>query len=253
MIDNAKIFQITDPEEKAGEPDTMLNRSAVYENMTRWLTILIIAALPGICQGQFSVNARYILGQSDILSKDLIYQNGQHVSLEYNFRLKQKRLEFRPGIGYSNTFNGEFGDAHFSAVDLDMGVAIYPFDFAGDCHCPTFSKEGELFKKGFFLEVTPGISAQKFERVDTRISDHLPFPIEDKHIIGKIGGAAGLDIGIFRQLTLTPMISVTLLTSSEWDGLNPDGSISKLNDYFYYGFGMRLTYSIKEKFLRRRH
>ncbi|MFZ1678231.1 MAG: hypothetical protein WAT91_13215 [Saprospiraceae bacterium] len=221
--------------------------------MIRCLTLLLIAALPGICQGQFSLNARYTLGQSDVLSKAFIYQNGQHVSLEYNFRLKQKRLEFRPGIGYRNTFNGEFGDGHFSAADLDVGVAIYPFDFAGDCHCPTFSKEGELFKKGFFLEVIPGVGLQKFERVDSRISDHLPFPIQNKHLIGKIGGAAGLDIGILRQLTLTPMISVTYLTSTYWDGLNTDGTISKLNDYMYYGFGIRLTYSIKEKFLRRRH
>jgi hypothetical protein len=221
--------------------------------MARWLALLLIAALPGICHGQFSLNARYMLGQSDVLSKAFIGQNGQHVSLEYNFRLKQKRLEFRPGIGYRSTFSGKSGDGQFTSFDLDLGVAIYPFDFAGDCHCPTFSKEGELFKKGFFLEVTPGVGTQKFERVDSRLSDHLPFPIQSKHLLGKIGGSAGLDIGIFRQLTLTPMISATLLTSTDWDGLNEDGTISKLDDYLYYSFGIRITYSIKEKFLRRRH
>ncbi len=253
MIDKAKIFQIQDLLEGAVRPDTMQIWSDVFKNMARCLILLLFIALPGISQAQFSINARYVLGQSDVLAQESINQNGQHVSLEYNFRLKQRRLEFRPGIGYRTTFNGEFGDGHFSAVDLDLGVAIYPFDFAGDCHCPTFSKEGELFKKGFFLEVTPGISAQKFERVDSRLSDHLPLPIQSKHFVGKIGGAAGLDIGIFRQLTLTPMISVTFLTSSDWDGLNQDGTTSKLNDYLYYGFGMRITYSIKEKFLRKRH
>jgi hypothetical protein len=253
MIDHAKIFEIKDPMEKPGKPDTIQNRPNVKKNMNRWFALLLILALPAFCRGQFSLNARYTLGQSDVLSKAVIYQNGQHVSLEYNFRLKQKRLEFRPGIGYRRTFSGKFGDGQFTAADLDLGVAIYPFDFAGDCHCPTFSKEGELFKKGFFLEVIPGLSTQKFERVDSRITDHLPFPIQNKHLIGKIGGAAGLDIGIFRQLTLTPMISVTYLTSTYWDGLNEDGTIAKLNDYMYYGFGIRLTYSIKEKFLRKRH
>lgn len=253
MIDSAKIFEIKDPMEKPGRPDTIRNWADVKKNMAKWFTLLLISALPGFCQGQFSLNARYTLGRSDVLSAATINQDGQHISLEYNFRLKQKRLEFRPGIGYRSTFSGKFGDGQFTAFDLDLGVAIYPFDFAGDCHCPTFSKEGELFKKGFFIEVTPGVSEQKFERVDSRLSDHLPLPIQSKNLVGKIGGSAGLDIGILRQLTLTPMISATLLTSTDWDGLNADGSSGKLDDYLYYSFGLRITYSIKEKFLRRRH
>ena len=253
MIRTAKIFQIKDLRWRTGKSYTMKIRETVYKDMARWFLLLLILAFPCFCFSQFGINARYLVGNSDILSEDFVSQDGYHVSLEYHFRLKQKRLEFRPGAGYRFTHDKNYGDGHFKAYDFDLGVAVYPFDFAGDCHCPTFSKDGELFKKGFFIEIIPGISQQTFTRLESRLSDHLPLPIESKNMIGKIGGAIGLDLGFFRQVTITPMVSATLLTSADWDGLELTGDPEKLDDYMYYGFGLRVIYSIKEKFLRRRH
>jgi len=222
----------------------------VKTHMTRCCSLALLTVLPCLCFSQIGLNARYFFGKSDILSQSNISQDGVHAALEYNFRLEQKRIEFRPGAGYRYTFPGDHS-GNFSAYDLDFGTAIYPFDFAGDCDCPTFSKEGNLIKKGFFLEFIPGVSYQTLSRKETEPNDPSRLPIRSKNFVWKIGGAAGLDIGITDRYTITPMFSMTMLSSSEWEGLLLDGSSGKLDDYVYMGGGLRLTYNAEEKRRRR--
>jgi hypothetical protein len=211
-----------------------------------WL--LMICPLAGY--GQFGVNVKYLFGQSETLETVNLSQDGLHASLEYSFRLKQKRLEFHPGLGYRFTFNTNSYDGYFNAIDLDMNTAVYPFDFAGDCDCPTWSKDGTLLKKGLFLEVSPGVSYQTIHRYNAP-DGFLQDPVTDQQVIWKLGGALGLDIGITEQFTLTPMFSYTILSSSEWDGLNRDGAIGTLDDFNYLGAGMRFTYKPDPKRRRR--
>ena len=221
--------------------------------MTRWFFLLFISSIPCLCISQVGIYSRYLFGKSDILDAEYIGQNGQHTSLEYNFRLAQKRLEFRPGVGYRTTFQGNNGDGHIKGYDFDIGTAIYPFDFGGDCDCPTFSKDGNLVKKGFFFEVTPGVSYQILSRLRSEPDDPSRLPIRSKNLVWKIGGAAGLDIGISEKYTLTPILSATMLSSSEWEGLRKDGSAGTLDDHVYYGTGFRLTYNAEDKKRRRRN
>ncbi len=223
----------------------------VFSNMTHRLLLLGFLLLPVLASSQIGINYKYIIGKSDFLSANGISQDGHQYLVEYNFRLKQKRLEFRPGAGYRYTFGGNLRVGHFNAYDLDLGVAIYPFDFAGDCHCPTFSKEGKLFKKGFFLEVIPGVSLQKFTRTEIEPNSSVPIPIEDQQMIWKIGGALGLDIGISDMITITPMVSLVKLGSADYEGLLSDGGAAKLEDYSYLAPGIRLTYHPDEKRRRR--
>ena len=224
--------------------------------MLKWFTPLLLIICPLVSYGQFGANIKYQIGQSKTLDEVHFSQDGMQASLEYGFRLKQKRLEFHPGIGYRFTWNKDALEGYFNSIDLDLNTSIYPFDFAGDCHCPTFSKDGELFKKGFFLEISPGIAYQTLHRTKF-MSDVYPFPTErvnitSNEVIFKIGAAAGLDIGLSEQLTLTPMVSMTWLSSKEWEGLNRTYSdLITLDDYSYIGAGLRLAYKPDPKRRRR--
>ncbi|HUR30996.1 MAG TPA: hypothetical protein VMZ69_06160 [Saprospiraceae bacterium] len=219
--------------------------------MIRWCSFLLFMSLPYFGFSQISLNVRYLSGKSEILDAQNISQDGFHASAEYHLRLKEKRLEFRPGLGYRSTTAGTSKDGYFNSFDFDLGTAIYPFDFAGDCHCPTFSKDGGLFKKGFFLEVIPGVGYQILSRLRSEPNDPSKLPIRSKNINWKLGGAAGLDIGISDHFTLTPMLSATMLSASEWDGLRQDGTSANLDDYVYFGAGIRITYNAEDKKRRR--
>jgi hypothetical protein len=200
---------------------------------------------------QMSLNIKALFGQSKTLDTVLISQNGFQASLEYGFRLKQKRLEFHPGLGYRITLNRSSAEGYFHSLDMDLNTSVYPFDFAGDCHCPTFSKEGKLFKKGFFLEVSPGLSFQSLQRLKAIPDGTLPEPIKSSNVVLKIGGSVGLDIGITEEFTLTPMFSLTTLSADTWDGLRQDGSPGALKDFSYLGAGIRLAYKADPRHRRR--
>ena len=171
-------------------------------------------------------------------------------SIVYGFRLPEKRLEFHPGIGYRFTWNNPSYDGYINAVDIDLNTSIYPFDFGGDCDCPTFSKEGGVVKKGFFLEFAPGGSFQALNRLRSDLDDPSKLPIRSKNFVWKIGGAAGLDIGFSEQMTVTPIVSMTWLSASKWDGLRADGTDGNLEDLMYLGTGIRISYNSDSK---RRH
>jgi hypothetical protein len=217
--------------------------------MAKWFIPLLLILCPLVGYSQFGVNVKYLFGQSEILDEVNLNQDGMQASLEYGFRLKQKRIEFHPALGYRFTWHNSSYDGYFRSLDLDLNTAIYPFDFAGDCHCPTFSKDGELFKKGFFLEVSPGVSYQTLHRY--RADGILREPVSNSEVILKISGAVGLDIGINEQITITPMVSYTLLAPSDWGGLNTDGTIGNLDDYKMLGTGLRISYKPDPKRRRR--
>ena len=225
--------------------------------MIKRFTHLLLILCPLVSYGQFSVNIKYLFGQSDILDEQLFSQDGMQASLEYGYRLKEKRLEFHPGLGYRTTWNKEALEGYINSVDFDFNTAIYPFDFAGDCDCPTWSKDGTLFKKGFFFEVGPGIAYQTLHRTiittpgNPTIQQRVD--INSSEVVFKIGAAAGLDIGISEQITLTPMVSMTWLSSEEWKGRDREGEspVGTLDDYTYIGAGLRLAYKPDPKRRRR--
>ena len=204
--------------------------------MIRSITIVALVLVPFLSFSQFGINARYLTSNT----AGIVSQNGFLAGIEYHFRLKSNRVEFHPLFGYRRSFEAGYG-SHLTSFDFDFNTAIYPFDFEGDCNCPTFSKQGTLFKKGFFLEFQPGIGYQ------TIYITHL----ENEHssnVVFKLGGAAGLDIGLSDQYTLTPFISGTTFISGEWEVLKenlPSGG-GKLDDFIVFGAGIRLSYSSED-------
>ena len=200
--------------------------------MLRFLPILVLSSLPLFSFSQFGINARYLTSNT----AGIVSQTGFQVGVEYHFRLKSNRVEFHPLLGYRRSFDDGYG-SHLTSIDFDFNTAIYPFDFEGDCNCPTFSKQGTLFKKGFFFEFQPGLGYQTIYIT----------PLENEHssnLVFKLGGAVGLDIGLSDQYTLSPFISGTTFFSGEWEVLEqniPDGG--KLDDFIVFGAGVRLSYS----------
>jgi hypothetical protein len=120
--------------------------------------------------------------------------------LVYTFRNKNFRLEVVPGLFYLQPRAlgigqpGQNGSGFMGGVDL----RAYPMDFEGDCMCPTFSRRGDVFQKGFFVELGGGYYQMQipFDDVD----------LETNQFFARIG--AGLDIGIARKWTLTPGLRI---------------------------------------------
>jgi hypothetical protein len=249
MNNGAKIFEIKEAILGPIPNHNNVCKQIVKAYMSKWCFLLFVSLLPcfSYTYSQVSLNLKALFGQSNILESENISQDGLQASAEYHFRLKQKRIEFRPALGYRFTWNSSDYGGYFNSIDFDFNTAIYPFDFAGDCHCPTFSKSGDLFKKGFFLEVNPGVGYQTLTRVRSDPDDPDNLPIKSKNYVWKIGGSAGLDIGLSDKYTLTPLLSGTILSTVDWDGLNNDGSSGQLNDYVFLGTGIRITYNSDDK------
>lgn len=221
-------------------------------------TILILC--PIISYGQISLNLKYISGQSELLGEYRFSQDGMHASLEYGFRLKSKRLEFHPGLGYRFTFFNH-GDKDYSkdnvygysnSLDLDFNTSVYPFDFAGDCDCPTWRKEGTLIKKGFFFEVSPGLAFQTMHLEDWPSEGYEGYlPNTSSNLLFKISLGAGLDIGLSEEFTITPLFSWTKLSNGTWESFEEIGFPEVFDDQSYLGAGLRLAYKPDPKRRRR--
>ncbi|HEX5112226.1 MAG TPA: hypothetical protein VFV79_05230 [Saprospiraceae bacterium] len=202
--------------------------------MRRLLTLLAFALLPLIASSQIGINARYQKGNSFYIN-----QSGFYAGLEYYFRLKTHRVEFHPMLGYRRSFDTKPTVGYNSSIDFDINTAFYLFDFEGDCNCPTFSKQGKLVQKGFFFELQPGLGYQTIYVTEVDGG-------KSSNIVGKLGLAAGLDIGLSDQYTLTPFLSATRIFSGEWEVLRQYTGDGKMDDYLVYGFGVRFSHHTEE-------
>jgi opacity protein-like surface antigen len=166
--------------------------------------------------------------------------NGFHIGVDYWFRLKEKRIEFFPEVSYEK-YSQDFGliKDDISTFNFYLNTNFYLFDFEGDCNCPTFSKGGDFFEKGFFIQVSPGISYFRLS-ANSEINE-----VSDSDSSFGIGLGAGLDIGISDFLTITPIVKYTWLPNVSRDELatfsdeDLDASVSQ----FYGGIriGIRWT------------
>jgi outer membrane protein W len=168
--------------------------------------------------------------------------NGWTFEGAYWFRLKDYRVEFYPGIGYSQfTSNNNilFEEDQLKLKHLFWGVRVYPFNFEDDCMCPTFKKQGGLFEDGFFLSLTPHFI---FTEQITRFSNLEDQKVKSNTYLTDLG--AGLDIGVSEFFTLTPEVRYRF--SGNYNSVplnNAEVNInweSSLNGwYFGIGIGLR--------------
>ncbi len=167
---------------------------------------------------QVGLNVGYrslsIATEDNEITKDLDLAGiaGFHAGLNYWFRLKKYRVEFSPEVSYSRfKFEGDIleqGRFQFqsSYANLQFHTNIYPFDFAGDCDCPTFSKQGPSLAKGFFVQLSPGLSY--INNQATALSGAIADPETNQQagLAISLGLGLGLDIGVSDFLTITPMV-----------------------------------------------
>ncbi|MEL6988069.1 MAG: hypothetical protein AAGK97_09570 [Bacteroidota bacterium] len=173
-------------------------------------------------------------------------KNNVTVAVDYWFRLKNIRIEFLPEISLgSYNFNAINSVNSFNKVKTDhlgfhFNTNFYIFDLAGDCDCPTFSKEGNSLKKGFFIQLGPGISYFSHTLTDENVIN-----VESNTFGISIQGGVGIDIGISDFLTITPLFKIRYAPQTEGKGYtaiiapNDTGNFDKTS-VTTYNFGIRL-------------
>lgn len=193
--------------------------------MRRLFCVAIVVCMASSLVAQYGGGVRYLSIQDGYL--DDHFQGHFHNSMlsayaMYWFRLKEKRVEFLPEIGYARSINSASllaGPFHsMSSVSLQLNTDIYFLDFGNDCNCPTFSKQSNTINRGLFLEVSPGIEHRQLtlsrtnennEQVLKRFSRTLP----------RVMAGLGFDIGVSELITITPIGGVGFQWYGQWDAL----------------------------------
>ena len=183
--------------------------------MKRFGVVISMLLFTGLsANAQFGLRASYNLNNapawdqvfSEALNRDVnIFSSSQSLTLDYWIRLPNHRVEFYPNISYHGaqmTIRPGVGqlDLPMKLQQIGGGLLahIYPLDFTGDCDCPTFSKQGGLFKKGFFI--LGGLGA------DYSLKDWDRSGLSDGNIDIKGSIGLGMDIGITDLFTISPFI-----------------------------------------------
>lgn len=187
----------------------------------------LIMGTIGTAWSQYGINATYqtfgakdweqIINDANTDEASAI-SSGFGVGIDRWFRLKNQRVEFFPELNYSTyskSWDNNFGAIKDNQISLYANTSFYLFDMAGDCDCPTFSKDGGIFKKGFFVQISPGIS---YSRLNVQRTD-LEIDQTSSTFNPSLGIGAGVDIGLNDFVTITPFLKYRYLFGAEWEDL----------------------------------
>jgi hypothetical protein len=173
------------------------------------------------------------------------------VGVDYWFRLRKYRLEFLPAlhVQYAHESiiinNEKVGKLNWTVFEFVPVLQFYPFDFKNDCMCPTFSKQGQFFKKGFFINIAPGIAQSNLSNVSQL--DVNQQPLKSSQWIPFIRGGMGIDIGVSDLLTLSPAINYQLAQSVDWSAIFSSTSSNDINIYTGLFLSARLGWRFDRK------
>lgn len=139
-------------------------------------------------------------------------------SVFYWFRLKEKRVEFLPELGYygSTGKSSKALSTDQKRITFQFSTDIYLFDIINDCDCPTFSKQGTRFQRSFFIEISPGLDYQFLSLDD---ATGLNREYDESELTFRFGLGVGFDFGISDLFTLTPIVSMNYGSRPDWEGL----------------------------------
>ena len=208
--------------------------------MRRYLFLGVLLLIGLEIQGQFGIRVNYIkssapnweLIQNDnvsILSPVALFNDGNKIGLDYWTRLPQKRVEFYPELAFSSFKSTSYGPAFETntyvgkSLSALLNTHFYLLDFAGDCDCPTFSKKGNLLKKGFFLSSHFGGQWHNKNSFSSAESYASVSPI--------FGIGAGLDIGLTDLITITPFIQYQVAINDNWESFAIDHNRNELVEF----------------------
>ena len=232
----------------------------------RQFTVLVVTLCFTLnLSAQIGVNAGYRTNSADgwekfFEGKDFLNQ-GFKVGVDYWFRLKKRRVEFTPELSYTR-FNSSFStgsligqvDQEFTAtfIGLDFHTNLYLLDFASDCDCPTFSKDGSILDAGFFVQLSPGVAYGDFSAASSSETGETRNESTNATAF-KFGIGVGLDIGISDGFTITPMVNWQRYFGMEWENLGtfntndviPEGA-DETTDLDQLFFGLKLQVRLDE-------
>lgn len=221
-----------------------INIHKIYFLFMKFLYSMVFISLVSISHAQYGINIAYNLNDHEELNKivfptsdNQVFSNSLEIGIDYWARLKNYRVEFYPEISMatskSNISRFDINLLQKTALKLKANTRFYPLDFAGDCDCPTFSKQGNWFTKGFFLYISPGLNWEKYKG-NTSSIDMTKF-------IWSIAGGIGLDIGVNDLITLSPNVGYRYNSNLNWPELARVVGITELNfNYTQIQMGLRL-------------
>ncbi len=233
--------------------------------MLRWsVMVLLFVGLGNVAHAQFGIGGRYSVIQNGYWQEAFTTQGADYgdqlggIYGLYWFRLKQKRVEFLPEIGYYHSLNKNVGTGPPNSLRggyLQFNTDLYFLDFGSDCNCPTFSKQNDLLKRGLFVEITPGI---EFRSLDIDYIEQNKLATKTfKNSVFRAYAGLGFDIGLSDLMTVTPTAGVTMIPGSAWDGVEDFLSIdtsginrSGRNRDILWNVGLRLL--LRPDYLRHR-
>ncbi|MEP7266416.1 MAG: hypothetical protein ABI844_02230 [Saprospiraceae bacterium] len=165
---------------------------------------------------------------------------------DYWFRLKKYRLEFFPAIHYQAAFekitfnDNTSGKLNWTVLDFTPVFQFYPLDFNNDCMCPTFSKQGQFLKKGFFLQLAPGIAYSRLSGEQTIVKN-----VSESIAFLRLG--AGIDIGVSDLITLSPVVNYQLSQTLDWSRFFTTVTSSKVDVFSGLFFSLRMGWRFDRK------
>lgn len=135
--------------------------------------------------------------------------------IDYAIKLRKVRIEFLPELNYSmyEVQVRDLGPMDARFFNGFFNIHIYPLDLKGDCECPTFVKKGNSLAKGFFIQLSPGYTYFKGE-IDSEAVLYRGWSTNPSMAAG-----IGLDLGISRFLTLTPLAGLRYYPNVIWPGI----------------------------------
>ena len=175
---------------------------------------IILLGLGPTVQAQFGLRAGASL--YNLTDGQVSYsESGPQVAVNYWLRLKELRIEFYPEVSYSIFQHSQFafpGDVTYKESRIGAAVItrLYPFDLKSDCNCPTFSKQNDFFKKGFFLSLITELQYAQTSDFGHRVEDFptgVPDFASEEQLRVNLGIGGGVDIGISDLLTLSPYLN----------------------------------------------
>ena len=162
------------------------------------------------------------------------FNSGTFVAIDYWLRMKDTRLEFHPEFSFRTNKNYY----EFRTYGLHLNTDLYFLDFFNDCDCPTFTKQEPFLQKGLFFELSPGYN---FMRVISFSDQDPDVEVEDKLNYFDLGFGFGLDIGLSKFVTVTPLARYRLGFGAKWERaseIHPDNSEN--SNLSFYEFGLRI-------------